>query len=58
LSPDVHFSAKASELVKRLRNEMSQTKIIELFWSAKPGESKAYKDALADYKELIEDEGK
>lgn len=54
----MHFSAKAKELVKRLRSEMSQTKIIELFWSAKPGETKAYKDALADYKELIEDEGK
>jgi len=49
---------EAKELVKSLRSEMSQTKIIELLWSAKPGESKAYKDALADYKELIGDEGK
>jgi hypothetical protein len=49
---------EAKELVKSLRNEMSQTKIIELLWSAKPGESKAYKEALADYKELIGDEEK
>jgi hypothetical protein len=49
---------EAKELVGRLRNEMSQTKIIEVLWSAKPGESKAYKEALADYKELIGDEGK
>jgi hypothetical protein len=49
---------EAKELVKRLRNEMSQTKIIELLWEAKPGESKAYKDALSAYKELIENEEK
>jgi hypothetical protein len=49
---------EAKELVLRLRSEMSQTKIIEVLWSAKPGESKAYKEALSEYKELIGDEGK
>jgi hypothetical protein len=42
----------------RLRSEMSQTKMIEVLWSAKPGESKAYKEALAEYKELTGDEEK
>jgi hypothetical protein len=36
---------EARILVLRLRSEMSQTKIIEVLWSAKPGESKAYKEA-------------
>jgi hypothetical protein len=46
----------AKELVAKLRNEMSQTKIIEMLWDAKPGESKAYKDAIAEYKLLTENE--
>jgi hypothetical protein len=45
----------AKELVERLRNEMSQTKIIETLWDAKPGESKAYKDAISEYKTLTEE---
>jgi hypothetical protein len=49
---------EARELVLRLRSEMSQTKTIEVLWSAKPGESKAYKEALAEYKELLGDEEK
>jgi hypothetical protein len=49
---------EAKELVLRLRSEMSQTKTIEVLWTAKPGESKAYKEAVAEYKELTGDEEK
>lgn len=49
---------KASELVLRLRNELkhNQTEIISLLWNAKPGVTKAYKKALAEYKELTKEE--
>jgi len=47
---------EAKELVTRLRNEMSQTKIIEMLWDAKPGENNAYRQALSEYKELVGDE--
>lgn len=49
---------KASELVLRLKREMkhNQTEIISLLWSAKPGVTKAYKKALAEYKELTKGE--
>jgi hypothetical protein len=46
---------EAKELIARLRPEMSQTKVIETLWDAKPGESKAYKDAIAEYKTLTEE---
>jgi hypothetical protein len=49
---------EARVLVLRLRSEMSQTKMIEVLWSAKPGESKAYKEAHSEYKELLGDEEK
>lgn len=46
---------EARELVEKLRNEMSQTKVIEMLWDAKPGKNKAYEAALTEYKELTED---
>ncbi len=48
----------ATELVLRLKREMkhNQTEIISLLWNAKPGVTKAYKKALAEYKELTKDE--
>ncbi len=46
---------EAKELVEKLRNEMSQTKVIEMLWDAKPGKNKAYEAALTEYKELTED---
>ncbi len=51
------LSLKSSKIdeVKRLRMlHFNQSRIIWEIWQVKPGESQAYKDALAEYKRIIE----
>jgi len=49
----------AIELVLKLKNEMkhTQTEIIWMLWNARPGKTKAYESALAEYKELTKEAG-
>lgn len=51
--------ARAIELILKLKNEMkhTQTEIIWMLWNARPGKTKAYDSALAEYKELTKEEG-
>lgn len=43
------------EEVRRLRREgFNQSQIIQHIWHCKPGESQAYRDALAEYKGILE----
>lgn len=59
--PGVYFTnlkldySRARELVLKLRNEMkhNQSEIIWMLWNAKPGNTKAYEMALAEFKELV-----
>lgn len=48
----------AIELIYKLKVEMkhTQTQIIWMLWNAKPGVTKAYKNAVSEYKELMRDE--
>lgn len=50
---------QAIELIQKLKHEMkhNQTEIIWMLWNARPGKTKAYELALAEYKELITQEG-
>jgi len=47
--------ARAIELILKLKNEMkhTQTEIIWMLWNARPGKTKAYETAVAEYKELL-----
>src|SRR4028118_628045 len=47
--------ARALELILKLKNEMkhTQTEIIWMLWNARPGKTKAYETAVAEYKELL-----
>src|SRR4028118_2308319 len=47
--------ARAIELILKLKNEMKHTKteIIWMLWNARPGKTKAYETAVAEYKELL-----
>ena len=49
---------QAKDLVLRLKREMkhNQTQIIWALWNARPGKTKAYEKAVAEYKELIGEE--
>jgi hypothetical protein len=57
----VYFTAlkldrtRAIELILKLKNEMkhTQTEIIWMLWNARPGKTKAYETAVAEYKELL-----
>jgi len=43
------------EEIRRLRREnFNQSQIIQAIWKCKPGESQAYKDALAEYKQILQ----
>jgi hypothetical protein len=48
----------AIDLVHKLRYEMkhNQTQIIWMLWNARPGRTKAYENAVREYKELMRDE--
>lgn len=51
---------QAIELIQKLKHEMkhNQTEIIWMLWNARPGKTKAYELALAEYKQLTKgDEG-
>lgn len=50
---------QAIELIQKLKHEMkhNQTEIIWMLWNARPGKTKAYELALAEYKELTTQEG-
>jgi hypothetical protein len=45
---------QAIELIQKLKHETkhNQTEIIWILWNARPGKTKAYESALAEYKEL------
>lgn len=47
------------ELIQKLKHEMkhNQTEIIWMLWNARPGKTKAYELALAEYKKLTTQEG-
>jgi hypothetical protein len=47
--------ARAIELILKLKNKMkhTQTEIIWMLWNARPGKTKAYETAVAEYKELL-----
>jgi|GEM_PF-3141017 len=49
---------EAKTEILRLRNEMNfnQTQIIETLWGVKPGSSPAYRNAVSEFKELMETE--
>ena len=50
---------QAIELIQKLKHEMkhNQTEIIWMLWNARPGKTKTYELALAEYKELTIQEG-
>jgi hypothetical protein len=41
------------ELINQLRTELNQTEIIERLWQCKKGGSAAWKEAYAQFKELM-----
>ena len=49
---------QAIELIQKLKHEMkhNQTEIIWMLWNARPGKTKTYESALAEYKELTTQE--
>lgn len=50
---------EAIELIQKLKHEMkhNQTEIIWMLWNARPGKTKTYELALAEYKDLAKEEG-
>lgn len=49
---------EAIKLIQKLKHEMkhNQTEIIWMLWNARPGKTKAYESALAEYKKLTKEE--
>ncbi|MEZ2226625.1 hypothetical protein [Microcoleus sp.] len=49
---------QAIELIQKIRSELNQTQTIEKLWECKKGGSEAWKRAYAQFKSLMEDEGR